>query len=142
MPEERCPDSGAGPDRREWVVRTARTHPAPHPPTPALLGPTGPASLVWDLLAGSVVGGQVPGITHPVYPPGMHPGTAVPACPHCRYVGRSGVRVSGNSRFWRSVGEPRGVEHTAVSGSQAGYIQLLVVRPLVGARGRVMDHVY
>ena len=44
-------------------------------------------------------------------------------------------------RFWRSVGEPRGVEHMPVSGSQAGYIQLLVVWPLVGARGRVIDRV-
>ena len=44
-------------------------------------------------------------------------------------------------RFRDVVGEPRGVEYTHVFRSQAGYIQLLMFRALVGARGRVLGPV-
>ena len=87
MPEEgpdtakRAPEA---PGVLEWVVSGARTHPALYPPTPGPAGPTGPASLVQDLLAGWL--GSTRYSTLPVYPPGTIPRTPVPAPHRCRVM--------------------------------------------------------
>ena len=62
--------------------------------------------------------GAGPGITHPVYPPGTtHPYTRTrPYTSARRATCRQQCVV--NSCFWRSVGEPRGIEHTGISRPQ------------------------
>ena len=61
--------------------------------------------------------------THPV--PTQSP---YPCCTPSRAQCSLHVHGARYSRFWRSVGEPRGLEYRRVSGSQAGYIQLSVLR--------------
>ena len=82
FPEEGSPDSGAGPGSPEWAgVGGQGWTDAPGPiPTHSdpLQGSTGPASLVWDLLAGSWVVPRYspswypPRIPTLVYPPGPY----------------------------------------------------------------------
>ena len=67
--------------------------------------------------------GWVPGIpsllptryTHPVHPPGMH---QLHGTPSARTAGTLGTCTY--DRFEVNVGEPRGVEHSLISGSRAG----------------------
>ena len=88
-----------------------------------LQGLTGPASLSGYLSPSSVVAG----CTTPVYP------TLVPTRSHTPpwyTLPALAVIVMHShpySSFRDTVGEPRGVEYTAVSGSQDGYIQLFDV---------------
>ena len=96
------------------------THPALYPPTPALAGLPGPASLVQDLLARQLGSTRYsPPATHPV--PIPHPGTTHPAplYPHTAMVHHT-LTACTYGRFDTDVGEPRGVEYSAVSGSRTG----------------------
>ena len=83
-----------------------------NPPTPATLWLPGPASLVLGPPRARWLGGYYPCPTHPAPRTGQLD----------HLTGTRGDTA--DSRFWDTVGEPRGVEYTAVSGSWTGYIQL------------------
>ena len=71
----------------------------------------------WDLArAGWVVPRYSPPYTHPVYP--SRPHHAMPG--RVRACTGTPPDTARTCRFDTRVGEPRGIEHTAVSGSQAG----------------------
>ena len=96
---------------------------------------------VWDL------GGWVPGITPPVPTPVYpHPVPTRPAphrptpssCTTPRVRGTTGTCTY--DRFKTRVGEPRGTEHTRVSGPQAGlYLGDWFTRPFDWFRTRLLD---
>ena len=74
-----------------------------------------------------------PGITHPGTHP-LYPTLVLPRCTAPLDVAAVGYWVSLGActydRFWQGVGEPRGVEHSLVSGSRAGlYLYLRFTRP-------------
>ena len=122
--------TGRGPRPRPGPQGGTGARPPPHEvthPLQPLAGASGArfAGYLWGGLFSWL--GTDPGITHPVYPPGTHPGSAPTPPVHCRYVGRSGVPGMPDSCFWEPVGEPRGVEYSPFSGSLAGYIQLFEV---------------
>ena len=111
--------AGALRDRVQDVRHPVPTTPGPCRPLRARFAGTG------HLLEQLDPGRWAPGITHPVYPPG--PTLAIPARhhpgpPHVtaarvhREYGTTGTCTY--DRFEGPVGEPRGMEHTPVSGSQ------------------------
>ena len=62
--------------------------------------------------------------THPGTAPGPLHGPSDMLVPGTNTV-YGHPRTCTYDRFWSTVGEPRGLEHTPVSGSRTGYIQLL-----------------
>ena len=80
----------------------------PHPPYPCRVGPA-PCGRWCSSLPQREQCGWVPGITHPLYPPAhTRPGTIPARTAPAVHVRHAGTDCS-NTRFWRSVGEPRGV---------------------------------
>ena len=69
-----------------WDTRRGRSQPCTHPLQPPSRGFRGP--LRWCRSGSSARGGWVvPGITHPVYPPGPHPGYTPVRVPTTRMSG-------------------------------------------------------
>ena len=100
---------GSGPDRREWWVQD-RASELQIPPTPApWQGLPGPASLYLHLSSSSRLGRWVPGIA-PLpptrYTPPWYPPSPVHHLPCTKLTVQYTVP---NTRFWDTVGEPRGM---------------------------------
>ena len=113
----RNPDQGGpckgptGPGGWVWVPPPSPGAPELHvPPTPALAGPTGPASLYMDLSPGCWVGTRyypLPVPTQPCTTPGTPSRPAPVLCTVWTSPGTAGA--VGYDRFEDTVGEPRGV---------------------------------
>ena len=115
-----------------WVLELGRTVRGrcrdDHPLRP-LLGAYGARfAVIPSAWCRTLVHGYYP----PWYPPGIPTRYTHPACtqpPSARHAHRPAMPVSPractNDRFWDTVGEPRGVEYTAVSGSRAGLYRFI-----------------
>ena len=103
--------------------------PARHvPPTPGSLQEPSGARFAVHASALQV---SVLGVLDPYYPPGIplpytHP-VPYPSQYTLPYMAVTAVPDGADSRFWRPVGEPRGVRTQPYSGSWTGYIQLFKI---------------
>ena len=118
-------DQRSGPDRREWWVMVQRASELdPHPLQP-LAGAYGARFAGIYLSSSSVVGYRyTPPRTHPSPIPVPSTRPYRTPCTACSSV----LLVPGTctyDRFWDVLGEPRGLEHTAVSGSRTGLLRFI-----------------